>query len=182
MGGAEEECPRCASLQRRAPQLVARAVQKGLARPAASLLAAAVMEAILAGAALHFKRTLHGLGGALPPTDLLAALAVHRWAVCMAAAVLAESDRCPTSPAAAAGERRRPGGLPLGWTAGTRLHRPTARCGSRPAGGRPVLELQKHPPAGLHGVLTRAARPGGTEGCWGRGQSFSPGNIARFSR
>ena len=109
MGGAEEECPRCASLQRRAPQLVARAVQKGLARPAASLLAAAVMEAILAGAALHFKRTLHGLGGALPPTDLLAALAVHRWAVCMAAAVLAESDRCPTSPAAAAGERRRRG-------------------------------------------------------------------------
>ena len=92
MGGAEEDCPRCASLHRRAPQLVARAVQKGLARPAASLLAA--MEAILAGAALHFKRTLHGLGGALPPTDLLAALAVHRWAVCMAAAVLAESDRC----------------------------------------------------------------------------------------
>ena len=94
MGGAEGECPRCASLQRRAPQLVARAVQKGLARPAASLLAAAAMEAILAGAALHFKRTLHGLGGALPPTDLLAALAVHRWAVCMAAATLAESDRC----------------------------------------------------------------------------------------
>ena len=94
MGGAEGECPRCASLQRRAPQLVARAVQKGLARPAASLLAAAAMEAILAGAALHFKRSLRGLGGTLPPPDLLAALAVHRWAVCIAAAVLAESDRC----------------------------------------------------------------------------------------
>ena len=94
MGGAEGECPRCTSLQRRAPQLVARAVQKGLARPAASLLAAAAMEAILAGAALQFKRSLRGMGGAVPPPDLLAALAVNRWAVCIAAAVLAESDRC----------------------------------------------------------------------------------------
>ena len=93
--GAEGECARCASLKRRAPGLVGQAVRRGLARPAASLLAAVAVETILAASALNFKRALRGeqLRG-LPPAELLAALAVRRWTVCLAAAVLSESKRC----------------------------------------------------------------------------------------
>ena len=95
IGGAEGECARCASLKRRAPGLVAQAVRRGLARPAASLLGAVAVETILAASALSFKRALRGgqLRG-LPPAELLAALAVRRWTVCLAAAILSESKRC----------------------------------------------------------------------------------------